>query len=59
MTLENLTEENRTLKKKLKNLKRKKLKLKNNMNKIILQLKNKLEQYEINNNWETLNVENN
>jgi len=29
------------------------------MNKIILQLKNKLEQYEINNNWETLNVENN
>lgn len=59
MIEQELIDENKTLRKKIKNIKRTKLKLKKNMNKIILELKNKIEQYEINNNWETLSCENN
>ena len=58
MTPENIVEENMTLKKKIKNLKRTKLKLKNNLNNIISHLKQKIELFEINSNWETLNCEN-
>ena len=58
MTLENIENENKTLKKKIKNLTRTKLKLKNNLNNIISHLKKKIELFEINSNWETLDCDN-
>lgn len=57
--IEQIIEENKTLRKKIKNMKRTKLKLKKNLNKIIVGLKSKIKKTEINSNWETINFENN
>lgn len=54
MDYDKLLEENRTLKKKIKNLKRTKLRLKHNLNSKIADLEEKLNTCELNNNWENI-----
>lgn len=54
MDYDKLLEENRTLKKKIKNLKRTKLRLKHNLNSKIADLEDKLNTSELNNNWENI-----
>lgn len=51
-----ILEENKTLRKKLKNIKRTKLRLKNNLNKIIEDLKTKIDNNTIISNWETIEL---
>ena len=58
MDLHKLREENRTLKKKIKNLKRTKLRLKHNLNSKIERLKEQLKTHELNSNWESIHSEN-
>jgi hypothetical protein len=58
MDLHKLREENRTLKKKIKNLKRTKLRLKHNLNSKIERIKEQLKTYELNSNWESIHSEN-
>ena len=57
MNLHKLIEENRTLKKKIKNLKRTKLRLKHSLNRKIKILKDEIKTYEINTNWESIGPE--
>jgi|TARA_B110000914_G_C15493650_1_gene462035 hypothetical protein len=54
MDYNKLLEENKTLKKKIKNLKRTKLRLKHNLNSKISELEDKLNTCELNNNWENI-----
>ena len=56
MNIESIIEENKTLKKKVKNLRRTKLRLKNHLNKIITDLKKNTND-DITKNWETLNID--
>ena len=58
MDLHKLREENRTLKKKIKNLKHTKLRLKHNLNSKIERIKEQLKTYELNSNWESIHSEN-
>ena len=58
MDLHKLRDENRTLKKKIKNLKRTKLRLKHNLNSKIERIKEQLKTYELNSNWESIHSEN-
>tara|TARA_B110001450_G_C17663406_1_gene498376 strand:+ start:2257 stop:2439 length:183 start_codon:yes stop_codon:yes gene_type:complete len=57
MNFNKLREENKTLKKKIKNLKRTKLRLKHNLNKKIQIIKDQLKTHEIGYNWESLECE--
>ena len=54
MDYNKLLEENKTLKKKIKNLKRTKLRLKHNLNSKISELEDKLNTCELNNHWENI-----
>jgi hypothetical protein len=54
MDYDKILEENRTLKKKIKNLKRTKLRLKHNLNSKIADLEDKLNTCELNKNWENI-----
>tara|TARA_B100000787_G_C16123029_1_gene263613 strand:+ start:416 stop:598 length:183 start_codon:yes stop_codon:yes gene_type:complete len=54
MDLTKLIEENRTLRKKIKNLKRTKLRLKHNLNSKIAKLEDELNTSELNKDWQSI-----
>ena len=57
MDLTKMYNENKTLKKKIKNLRRTKLRLKNSLNEKIKKLETKISNYTIESNWENIETE--
>ena len=57
MDLTKMYNENKTLKKKIKNLRRTKLRLKNSLNEKIKKLETEISNYTIESNWENIETE--